>query len=239
MIKNRIFNQFLKTARVEPRRTPVERGAMKTWAVVDKVRKNFLADVKLLSGEVIEKVPYPAGFVSIAQQGKGRVSNIQKGARVLLDFVGGSSASPVIINVYPIGALKEADNLDTHPDPEMVSGESNTIIDYHPSGYKVKYEDGKISITMAGAPILEVSTTSAGLKVGTGTISVPNGDSLQTFLNQLLASIQALYTAIENVSTAPMDGGASYKAGLTTAVTSNPLPSVPANLNNTNTKVSS
>ena len=82
---------------------------------------------------------------------------------------------------------------------------------------------------------------STGVQVSFGAspiIPVPNGTILNTWMTQMYTCISALQTAINNAVVVPADGGASLKTAMSTALSSNPPPTVDATLNTTNLKIS-
>ncbi|EKP13041.1 hypothetical protein [Leptospira borgpetersenii] len=105
-----------------------------------------------------------------------------------------------------------------------------------------KLNEGKL--TLKNGPILEVTLDSiqnkvdvkGKLEIGDSTIPAVDTNALEIWMNQVTASLQALYTAIQATPTTPLDGGASYKAGLIAAIASLPIPTVPPDLKVSNLK---
>ncbi|AXR68229.1 hypothetical protein [Leptospira mayottensis] len=105
-----------------------------------------------------------------------------------------------------------------------------------------KLAEGKL--TLKNGPTLEVTLDSIQNKVdfkgmvniGDSTISGVDTNALETWMNGIASSLQALYAAIQNSPTTPMDGGATYKAGLAGAISSKPIPSIPPDLKVSNLK---
>ncbi|WP_061222202.1 hypothetical protein, partial [Leptospira weilii] len=105
-----------------------------------------------------------------------------------------------------------------------------------------KLTEGKL--TLKNGPTLEVALDSiqnkinfkGKVEVGDATISGVDTNALETWMNEIVTSLQALYTAIQTSPVTPMDGGASYKTGLSGAISSKPIPSVPATLKVSNLK---
>ncbi|TGK47506.1 hypothetical protein EHQ16_03285 [Leptospira kanakyensis] len=111
---------------------------------------------------------------------------------------------------------------------EKIKGQIGSILKYELS------ESGlKINLTP-----LEVKIEPTGVTIGSGTITAPNTILLKTYLTQLDASLQSLYTAIKVALITPSDGGSSLKGSLVAAIESIPLPAVPAELDKTNLKYS-
>ncbi|MDI7196287.1 hypothetical protein QMM61_06150 [Leptospira santarosai] len=105
-----------------------------------------------------------------------------------------------------------------------------------------KTTEGKL--TLKSGPTLEVTLDATQNKVDVkgavaiGDSSIPGVDTnaLEIWMNQVTASLQALYTAIQATPTTPMDGGSSYKTGLVAAIASLPIPAVPPDLKISNLK---
>ncbi|MDI7202141.1 hypothetical protein [Leptospira santarosai] len=105
-----------------------------------------------------------------------------------------------------------------------------------------KLTEGKL--TLKNGPTLEVTLDATQNKVDVkgavaiGDSSIPGVDtnSLEIWMNQVSMSLQALYTALQATPTTPMDGGATYKAGIVGAISSLSIPSVPADLKVSNLK---
>lgn len=105
-----------------------------------------------------------------------------------------------------------------------------------------KLAEGKL--TLKNGPTLEVALDSIQNKInfkgkvdiGDASISGVDTNALETWMNGIVSSLQALYTAIQTSPVTPMDGGASYKAGLAGTISSKPIPSVPPALKVSNLK---
>ncbi|UPY76745.1 hypothetical protein FH581_022110 [Leptospira weilii] len=105
-----------------------------------------------------------------------------------------------------------------------------------------KPTEGKL--TLKNGPTLEVALDSiqnkinfkGKVEVGDATISGVDTNALETWMNEIVTSLQALYTAIQTSPVTPMDGGATYKSGLAGAISSKPIPSVPTGLKVSNLK---
>ncbi|UOG42539.1 hypothetical protein [Leptospira noguchii] len=105
-----------------------------------------------------------------------------------------------------------------------------------------KLTEGKL--TLKNGPTLEVTLDATQNKVdvkgavaiGDSTIPGVDTNALEIWMNQVSTSLQALYTALQATPTTPMDGGATYKAGIVGAISSLSIPSVPADLKITNLK---
>lgn len=104
-------------------------------------------------------------------------------------------------------------------------------------GSILKYELSETGLKISLTP-LEVKIEPTGVTIGSGTITAPNTILLKTYLTQLDASLQSLYTAIQGALITPLDGGSSLKGSLVTAIESIPLPAIPAQLDKTNLKYS-
>ncbi|EMF83612.1 hypothetical protein LEP1GSC188_1424 [Leptospira weilii serovar Topaz str. LT2116] len=105
-----------------------------------------------------------------------------------------------------------------------------------------KLTEGKL--TLKNGPTLEIALDSiqnkinfkGKIEVGDASISGVDTNALETWMNEIVTSLQALYAAIQTSPVTPMDGGASYKAGLAGAISSKPIPSVPVALKVSNLK---
>lgn len=215
------------------------------WGDVEKLYAGGFADVRLLTGEILTNVPLPEGAIKKGK-GKGRFGRYRIGVRVLVQFVGGNRESPVIADIYPIpGRSSEKGSIDRFYEAQSALGkDSEDFEDHHESGYLVRYTGKKIEVVDGTTSVLtvdlqtqEVHINLDRLKVGDGSIPVSDGEKLKQFLSDLRGSLQGLYQAIVGTGTTVGDGGAAYKTGLASAVQSNPLPNVPTDLNDTNTKI--
>lgn len=92
----------------------------------------------------------------------------------------------------------------------------------------------KIKTSIMEMRDIEIDET--GIKFGDGSVQAVDTNSLELWMNQIVSSLQALYTAIQSSPTTPADGGASYKAGLSSAIESLPIPQVPPDLKITSFK---
>ncbi|EMO76167.1 hypothetical protein LEP1GSC127_3468 [Leptospira kirschneri str. 200801925] len=125
-------------------------------------------------------------------------------------------------------------------------------IEIDEQGFKIDHSQllsvvGKIAegkLTLKNGPTLEVALDSirnkinfkGQVEVGDATISGVDTNALETWMNEIVSSLQALYAAIQASPVTPMDGGAAYKSGLAGAISSKPIPSVPAALKVSNLK---
>ncbi|MDI7219502.1 hypothetical protein QMN07_18625 [Leptospira santarosai] len=125
-------------------------------------------------------------------------------------------------------------------------------IDVDEQGFKIDHSEllsvvGKLAegkLTLKNGPTLEVTLDSIQNKInfkgkvdiGDATISGIDTNALETWMNEIASSLQGLYAAIQNSPTVPMDGGASYKAGLAGAISAKPIPEVPSDLKVSNLK---
>lgn len=215
------------------------------WGDVEKLYAGGFADVRLLTGEILTNVPLPEGAIKKGK-GKGRFGRYRVGVRVLVQFVGGNRESPVITDIYPIpGRSSEKGSIDRFYEAQSALGkDSEDFEDHHESGYIVRYTGKKIEVVDGTTSVLTVDLQSKEvhinldrLKVGDGSIPVSDGEKLKQWMTDFRGSVQALYQAIVSTATTAMDGGAAYKTGLVSAVQSNPLPTVPSDLNDTNSKI--
>ena len=69
-------------------------------------------------------------------------------------------------------------------------------------------------------------------------IPVSKGDKLKTHLSDVQQWMTDLINAISGSTITPLDGGASFKAGIISAMSASPVPVVPSDLNQTNLTIS-
>ena len=151
------------------------RSAPAQWGYIDEITSRFRCNVQTLTGDYFENVLLPAGSL-IGGKPKGRFMEWRAGQRVLVSFVGGSPANPVVVSWYPTPAQeKYARDLDTFldgPDSADLPANETDFVDYHPSGYAVLYKDGVIQVKDGTDEIfkLDMSGDEARLKIGKLTI---------------------------------------------------------------------
>ncbi|MBM9546149.1 hypothetical protein JWG40_03925 [Leptospira sp. 201903074] len=104
-------------------------------------------------------------------------------------------------------------------------------------GSILKYELSETGIKINLTP-LEVKIEPTGVTIGPGSITAPNTISLKTWMNEVRASVDSLYTAIKSSTITPFDGGASLKSAMAGAIEAVPFPAVPSDIDKTNLKYS-
>ena len=217
----------------------------------------WTCDIRLWSGEILRNVRMPGGYIDSALKAHGKFGGISENQLVYVDFSFGSSQSPIIIESYPYFATeKDFDNLKLFLKSKKLK--KDDIVLFHNSGYSIWMTKFKISLYLDVNPLpiayidLQTNMFSVNLNVKLGqlpVVSVPNGELLlsdlqarQNFENQTKNAIETIKNALLLSPTTPLDGGASYKTGISVALASlvSPTPvTPPANLLNTNLKVSS
>jgi hypothetical protein len=239
-VKKGLFDAY--SDRLGRRSASVYRDAVVlVWAEVLRLRRGFKADLRLFSGEIFNNVPLPAGSV-VDGKGKGMFGGFRAGQRVLVGFVQGATANPVVLGSFPRAGqpsgVQDAQTFLTANQALDRDGDAEDFEIHHPSGFRVRFTDNALEVgPLAGPVLVRIDLASGRVETGDASIKTANGDSLKTYLADLRASIDALYSAIQNSGTAALDGGATYKAGLVSAVQSNPLPALPDDLLDTNLRV--
>ena len=215
------------------------------WGEISLLKPGLVCNVRTFKGEDLYDVLLPGGDTSL--KGKGRFGPYRRGQRVLVGFPHGNTSNAAVMQWYPHAGStaafnsKDIDNfVATNPEIDT-PGDTQDFIDVHPSGYKVHYTTGMIRINNGATDVMTIIMAPGGInvKIGTGTVSVPNGEALQTWMNNIVTAITAVWEALKNSPTTAADGGAAYKAAIAIVVNANPPPTVPGNLNTTNTKQSS
>lgn len=116
------------------------------WGQVKTTNKNWTADVRLFTGEVLLEVPYPAGgIVDIQGNAHGRIGGLLDNMRVLVEFPGGNASSAVIVAIYPFFARQQdKQNIEQFQDEDLSGSSPTDFADYHKSGYRSKWKSLKI-----------------------------------------------------------------------------------------------
>jgi hypothetical protein len=222
------------------------------FGTVLEIKKNR-CKVRLFSGEDIESVRLPGGYPQKTGKAHGVFGGISVKQLVLVEFGYGTSQNPIIVQSYPFMSRKQ-DSENYKLFSSIHDIKTTDIVIFHESGYSVWLTDNKIivkkevvSVLTLDLQTMSIDTTMLGMTLGT--VSVSNGDVLNTFLQSIITHLTTLNLRIDTIQTALQtsptvigDGGSSYKAGITTALASNTLPIppvVPVNLNNTNLKIAS
>jgi len=204
-------------------------------------RKTQLAEVTTIFGDVKSNVRIPGPALSTDGKAHGRWQEIQINQLVFVGYVMGVQNSPYIIEAYPYYATNEDfNNLKAFIGrfPEIQDGE---MVDFHSSGYCVRYQNGKIVFQSdSKQPKLQIDMVSGmvtvkdSLTVGHGNYKAIKTPSMKEWMGKVYATLSAMKTAIDAVTTNPGDGGAAIKAALMTALNSFPPPPTPMDIDTTN-----
>lgn len=193
-------------------------------------------EVRMFSGEIISNVIVPGGAMGSDGFLHGILGGVKVGQMVLVVFSHGNTYSPVIAQTYPFpGEEKSLQNYGSFITKETYYDEKEDILFGHSSGYKVWFTKNSIIIKdPTGIDIFAIDTLQKTVKITEGEISAVNTDKLEGWMTDIKSVLDNLYTAIQNSTTTPGDGGSSYKAGLVSALLSVPVPQIPTDLKKTN-----
>lgn len=166
----------------------------------------------------------------------GRQQGIRVNQLVFVGFVMGVQTSPVVLETYPFYAREEDLNnlkLFMTKYPEILE---NEIVDFHESGYCVRYADGEIIFQDKDKnEVIKIDMTAQTLTVGNGLYRAIKTDSMKQWMDGIYKCLDALKTAIDTAITVPLDGGAALKAAMMSAIDANPPPATPSDIDLTNT----
>lgn len=219
---------------------PINPPTQGTLGRVDTINwKTHRCSIRTINGATINNCRIFGLNVSKDGSGHGRYPGIKIDQLVYVGFVNGLQSSPVILQTFPFYSQeKDLKNLETFltANPEVLP--DSEFVDFHESGYSVLYSANKIIFRdKTKTPVLTVNMVDKTVSVGSGTVKVLNGDLTKQYLEDLNTALTALYNAISSSGTSPMDGGATYKSGLVSAITSSPLPVIPPTIDQTNLKI--
>lgn len=241
-----IFNN--NPNRIEQKPNPVRGGAKTIPAEILEVKKNR-AKVRAFTGDIYDNVKLPSASINKLGQPNGRSGGWKQNQMVLLNFSMDSPNLPYVVAGFGFSANQlNEENLKTfYSAYPQFTGEID-FTDFHDSGYSIRYSTTITYYDTAKMPFMVIDMVTktfkilaAGAQIEFGAspvIPVPNGTILNTWMTQMYSCISALQTAINSSPIVPGDGGASLKASMSTALGSNPPPTVDPTLNNTNLKLS-
>lgn len=235
---------------------PLQSDMPLAFAKIKSIKKNR-ANIQLFSGELMDDVKLPGGIPYKDGKAHGVFGGFSVNQLVLVGFILGSSQNPCIIKGYPFTASsKDIDNLNTFQGIQTIN--QDDIVIFHKSGFSIWLTEKKLSLRLDPSPTdlisIDLTTNKVNLpatfSLALGLIPVPNGtllkqwmDDINTHLTSLNTKVKSIQDALLNGVTVVGDGGASYKASITTALSTNTLPvslnPVPTNLNDTNLKINS
>jgi hypothetical protein len=212
-----------------------------TGVVLSINRKRQLAKVKTIVGDIKSNVRIPGPSLDNIGNANGRWQQIRVNQLVFVGYVMGVQNSPYILQSYPYYATeKDFDNLRTFVAryPEIME---NEMVDFHESGYCVRYASNKIifqdalkqekfSIDMLSGEV----KVQDSLTVGSGLYNAIKTPSLTQWMNDVYMCLQSLKTAIDSAVIIPLDGGASLKTAMSSALASAPPPPTPIDISATN-----
>lgn len=224
--------------------TPAQFGEVRRVDV-----KSFRVKIRCFSGEILDNVKIPSGYITKESYLSGGFSAIQVGQLVKVSFISGSSQNPVIDQVYPYFAReKDEKNLSTFIKKAESTGKDleTDIAIGHSSGYIVWFSDKRILVEYHNIPVLEFDFTKSTFTTGfaflqgnpisggidpSSLIPVSNGlileshlQAMKTYMEEFKSSLNALYAAIQGTIIVPTDGGAALKTAMSTAIQTSPLP---------------
>lgn len=198
-------------------------------------RKFHTCEVFLINGDKKTNVRMPGAALDQTGTAHGRQQGIRVNQLVFVGFVMGVQTSPVILETYPFYAREEdLNNLKLFMEkyPEI---QDNEIVDFHESGYCVRYSDGQIIFQAEDkTEVVKIDMTAQTLTVGNGSYPAIKTDSMTQWMTDIYNCLNSLKTAIDTAVTVPADGGAALKAAMSSALASFPPPVKPADIDQTN-----
>lgn len=217
---------------------PMRSGGKTMIAEITKVSKNR-ADVRCFTGDSYRNVKLPSAPITNTGQPSGRSGGWRKGQMVLIEFLLDSPQNPIVSQGFGFSANQnDVLNLkafyDRYPD---FTGEID-FQDFHESGYSIKYGSRIVYYDKLGIEWTVIDLDSHSVSIGTDNIPVSKGDKLKQYLSDVQQWMTDLVNAISSSPIVPADGGASFKAGIISAMAASPVPVVPSDLNDTNLTIS-
>jgi len=198
-------------------------------------RKSHTCEVFLINGDKKSNVRMPVAAVNQSGTGHGRYQSVSVNQLVFVAFVMGVQTTPMILETYPFYAREEDfDNLRLFMDkyPEI---QENEIVDFHQSGYCVRYSDGNIIFQAEDkTEVMRIDMVSQSLTVGNGIYPAIKTDSLTSWMDDIYNCLSSLKNAIDSAVIVPLDGGASLKAAMSSALSSFPPVQTPSDISDTN-----